>query len=93
MDMPAARRIGPLRAFLANLVGLGLGYVYVGELGLGLATVAATFCVFFLFAWSRLIVSSAQWMWIDAAILLVISGIALIHPIVIAFRQRELISR
>jgi signal peptidase I len=86
---PRSRKVRPVLAFLANFIGLGLGYLYVGEIRLALASVIGTLGVLAFFAWTRLIVSSAAALWIGAAIILLVTGITLIHPVVIAIRYRQ----
>jgi signal peptidase I len=89
MNVQVTRRIGPIRAFLAGFFGLGLGYVYVGDLRLALASVFGTFGLLALFSWTRLFMESALVLWACAGILAAVMLTALIHPVVIAWRFRE----
>jgi hypothetical protein len=54
IEMPDARKIRPILAFLAGWLGFELGYVYVGRIRLGVATFIATFGIWALSAWTRL---------------------------------------
>jgi signal peptidase I len=80
-------------AFIAGFLGLGLGYVYVGKIRLGIASIAGFCLTVAFFAWTRLIVKSAIVLWLLAAILILIALFALIHPIVLAAKNRELPAR
>src|SRR6202166_3137751 len=86
---PATRRVRPVLAFLAAFLGLGLGYVYVGRIRLAIATFVASFGIWVLSGWTRLIVSTATMLWLIAATLFLIAAISLVHPVVIAVRQRD----
>jgi signal peptidase I len=88
MEPAAARRVRPFLAFLAGFFGLGLGYVYVGRVRLGIATVAGVYGGLALFAWTRLVVLSAAIYWLVGVVLISLPVISLIHPIVIASRNR-----
>jgi signal peptidase I len=76
-------------AFVAGFLGLGLGYVYVGKIRLGVATIAGICLTVGFFAWTRLIVQSAIMLWLLAGVLILIALFALIHPIVLAAKNRE----
>jgi signal peptidase I len=89
MEVPPTRKVRPALALIANFVGLGLGYVYVGRLALGVATVVGTFGLVALFAWTRLLVSYATAVWLLSAIVLTLLGVSWIHPVVLAFRSRQ----
>jgi signal peptidase I len=89
MNVQGTRRIGPIRAFLAGFCGLGLGYVYVGELRLALASIFGTLGVLAVFSWTRLIMVSGLVYWICAGIMTAVTLAVLIHPITIAARVRE----
>lgn len=90
LDTTKTRKPHVVLSCLAGFLGLGLGYAYVGKLRLGLATIAASCLALGFFAWTRLIVQSATMFWLVAALLLSIALVALIHPVVIAARDREL---
>ncbi|MDJ0794853.1 MAG: signal peptidase I [Woeseiaceae bacterium] len=49
------RQLGPIRAALSNLVGFGLGYVYVGRIKLALFLVVGIVGLVALAGWSRLV--------------------------------------
>ena len=68
MEPPQTRKLHPAVALLANFLGLGLGYVYVGELHFAVATVAGVYLTLALLAWTRLIVYSATILWIFVGI-------------------------
>jgi signal peptidase I len=89
IETPATRKVRPILAFLAAFLGLGLGYVYVGRIRLAIATFVASFGIWALSAWTRLIVSTATMLWLIAATLLLVAAISLVHPVVIAVRQRD----
>ena len=76
-------------AFIAGFLGLGLGYVYVGKIRLGIAAIAGFCLTVAFFAWTRLIAQSAIVLWLIAAFLVLIALVALIHPIVLAARGGE----
>src|SRR5271163_4518973 len=79
MKAQVTRRIGPVRAFLAGFFGLGLGYVYVGDLRLALASIFGTLGILALLSWTRLIMVSALAYWICAGIVSAVTLAALIH--------------
>jgi signal peptidase I len=90
MDTPKTRSPHVILAFLAGILGIGLGYLYVGKLRLGVATIVAFCLTIGFFAWTRLIVQSATMLWLVAAFLVLIGLVALIHPIVLAARGGEI---
>jgi signal peptidase I len=89
VNVQGTRRIGPIRAFLAGFFGLGLGYVYVGDLRLAFASIFGTLGVLAIFSWTRLIVVSALAYWICAGIIITVTLTALIHPVIVTVRFRE----
>jgi signal peptidase I len=89
METPTMRKVRPVLAFLANFLGLGLGYVYVGELRLAIIALVATYSAVAFFAWSGLLVSTASIYWIASGAVIAIVGITLIHPVVLAVRNRH----
>jgi hypothetical protein len=89
MNVQSIRKIGPIQAFLAGFFGVGLGYVYVGELRLAFAGIFGTVGVLVLCSWTRLIVASALVYWIFAGLIITASLVVLIHPIVIAVRHPQ----
>jgi hypothetical protein len=89
VDTRETRKPHVVLAFIAGFLGMGLGYVYVGRLRLGLITIAGFCLTIGFFAWTRLIVQSATMLWLLAALLMLIALIALVHPVVIASRDCE----
>jgi signal peptidase I len=89
MDIQNTRKPHVILAFLAGLSGLGLGYVYVGKIRFGVAFIVGFCLMICLFAWSRLIVQSAFLLWALAVIMILVALFALIHPIVLAAKNRE----
>jgi signal peptidase I len=89
METQNTRRPHVVLAFIAGFLGLGLGYVYVGKIRHGVATIVGLCLMVGFFAWTRLIVQSAGMLWLLALILISIALLALIHPIVLAARNRE----
>lgn len=89
LDTPVTRKVRPILAFLAAFFGLGLGYVYVGRMRLGVATVVASLGIWALSAWTRLIISTSTMLWLIAAILLIVTVISLVHPVVLAMNHRQ----
>jgi signal peptidase I len=88
-DLATTRRVRPVFAFLANCLGVGLGYVYVGELPLAIITVVATYSLLAFFAWTGLLVSTAFTYWFLSGVVILIVGFATIHPVVLAVRNRN----
>ena len=93
METASPRTPRAFLAFIAGFLGLGLGYVYVGKLRAGVAIFLSSFCLVAFFAWTRLIVQSASMVWLLAALLILITLMALIHPVVLAARNREVLKR
>jgi signal peptidase I len=89
MEIPTPRKVRPVLAFLANFLGLGLGYVYVGELRLAIVALVATYSALAFFAWTGLLVSTASIYWIASGAVTAIVGFTIIHPVVLAVRNRH----
>jgi signal peptidase I len=89
MDTGKTRKPHVVLAFIAGFLSIGLGYVYVGRLRLGLTTIAGLSLTIGFFAWTRLLVQSAAMLWLVAALFILIVLIALIHPVVIAARDHD----
>jgi signal peptidase I len=89
METRKTRKVRPVLAFLANCFGLGLGYVYVGELRLAIIALVATYAALVFFAWTGLRVSTASVYWIASGAITVIVGFTIIHPVVLAVRNRQ----
>jgi signal peptidase I len=80
-------------AFIAGFLGLGLGYVYVGKIRFGVATIVVLYFTVCFFAWTRLIVISATTLWLLTAFMILITLFALIHPIVLAAMNHQVPTR
>jgi hypothetical protein len=87
------RKVNPIIAFVAGFLGFGTGYVYVGRLRYGVAAYIGFYLTLALFFWTRLVMLSAAMWWLLCVCCLLICGIALIHPIVLARRHRQVPSR
>jgi signal peptidase I len=87
-DMKQERKVHPALAFLASVVGLGLGYIYVGRLRAGIGTSLGYFVLIGVFSWTRFLVYSASAYWLLAALSVSLAGVMLIHPVVIAVKER-----
>jgi len=88
-ETPATRKIRPALAFFANFLGYGLGYVYVGEIGLAVGMFAGMYGVIALFSWTRVIMVSATMWWLVAATTILNIVISIIHPAIIAVKNRQ----
>jgi signal peptidase I len=86
---PSPRKVRPALAFFANFLALGLGYVYVGEIGLAVGMFAGLYGIIAIFAWTRVIVVSATMWWLVWAATILVIGTVLIHPVVIASKNRQ----
>jgi hypothetical protein len=73
METQSTRKPHVVLAFIAGFLGLGLGYVYVGKLRLGAASVLGFLFTVAFFAWTRLIVQSAIMLWLLAVFLILIA--------------------
>jgi signal peptidase I len=93
METQNTRRPHVVLAFIAGFLGLGLGYVYVGKVRLGIAAIAGFCLTVAFFAWTRLIVRSATMLWLLAAFLILLALFALIHPVVISAKDCEVPTR
>ena len=91
--VPPTRKVRPGLAFLLTFLALGLGYVYVGELGFALAAVAGVYGTLALFAWTRLLVSTTTAYWTCVSVMFLVYGTALIHPAVLAETSRYAVSK
>jgi hypothetical protein len=89
VETPATRRVRPVLALVAGLVEFGLGYVYVGRIRLALTCFAAFYGIIAFFSWTRLVMYSAT-VWLLAwVICLLVIGIVLIHPVILATKHRR----
>jgi signal peptidase I len=84
------RKVHPVLAFVAGFFGFGMGYVYVGKLRLAGATIVGLYAVLAFLSWTRLVVYSAIVWWLLALACLLILGISLIHPVVLAIKHRAM---
>jgi signal peptidase I len=88
-SQPKQRTLSPALAFFSAFFGLGVGFVYVGELGLA---ISAVFCVYGLIAlsgWTGAMTASVAGLWIVITLCLGIFAASAIWPAVIAFRNRH----
>ena len=82
------RKPGIVRAAIANVFGLGLGYVYLGRMRLAFVLFAAVLSLFAVAGWSRLILEPSAIYFIAGAALL--TGLfPIVHCATIALRERE----
>jgi signal peptidase I len=89
METQNTRKPHVVLAFIAGFLGLGLGYVYVGKIRFGVATIVGLCLIVGFFAWTRLIVQSAIMLWLLAVLMVLVAVFAWVHAIVIAARNRE----
>jgi signal peptidase I len=89
VEGPALRKVRPALAFFANFLGYGLGYVYVGEIGLAVGMLAGMYGVIALFSWTRVVLMSALMWWLVAVLTILNIVISTIHPAIIAVRNRQ----
>ena len=82
------RNPGPLVAIVLGLLGVGLGYVYVGRLRLAVALVIAAVVTLSVAGWSRIVLSPVG-LYLIAAIGLLIGLVALVHSAFIAARSSD----
>jgi hypothetical protein len=90
IETPATRKVRPILAFLAGLLEFGLGYVYVGKLRHAIASFVIFYGVIAFFAWTRLVMYSATLWWFAGACCLLVAGVVLIHPVIVAIHNRHL---
>jgi signal peptidase I len=83
----ATRRLHPGLAFLAGLLGIGLGYMYVGRIAYAIAFMVAQYLVMCTGAWTRVIVDPVGW-YVSMAGLVLLWLVQLVHPVAIAWAHR-----
>ena len=80
------RRLHPGPAFLGGLIGLGLGYVYVGRIAYAIGFLVAAYLCLFMAGWTRMAMNPVGWY-----ALLAIAGllwlVQIVPPMVIAWSQ------
>jgi signal peptidase I len=86
---PKQRTLSPALAFFSAFFGLGVGFVYVGELGLALASVFSLYSLIALSGWTGAMTSSVAGLGIVIILCLGIFAASAIWPAVIAFRNRH----
>lgn len=86
------RQIGPVRAALFNLLGPGLGYLYLGRMRLAFVLLAAGLGIAAFAGWSRLILSPEA-TYVFGALIATIGLVPFIHCAVLAARNREVPTR
>lgn len=79
-------------AGLGGILGIGLGYAYVGRLRMAFVVILAIAVTIAAAAWSRLILEPAGF-YTTTALLSLISLVSILHPAVIAYRSRELTAK
>ena len=80
------RRLHPGLAFLGGLLGLGLGYLYVGRIGYAIVFAVAGYVLTFAAGWTRFVVDPIGWYaFLSGAALLFL--VQLVHPAVLAWSQ------
>jgi signal peptidase I len=86
---PRQRTLSPALAFFSAFFGLGVGFVYVGELGLAIAVVFSLYGLIALSGWTGAMTSSVAGLGIVIILCLGIFAASAIWPAVIAFRNRH----
>jgi signal peptidase I len=81
-----SRRLHPGLAFLGGVLGLGLGYVYVGRIVFGFASVVVLYLCLFMAGWARLVFEPAGWYALFALVGLWWL-IQLVHPMLLAWSR------
>ena len=89
---PATYEPKVILAVLGGMLGLGLGYAYVGRLRLAFVVILSIFGTIAAAAWTRLFLAPAGF-YTTAALLVLIALISVLHPAAIAFRTRELTAK
>ena len=80
------RRLYPALAFFGGLIGLGLGYVYVGRIAYAIGSVVALFLFLFMAGWTRMAMDPVGWYALFAIIGLWWL-VQLVHPTAIAWSR------
>ena len=88
-SQPKQRTLNPALAFFSAFFGLGVGFVYVGELGLAIAAVFALYGLIAISGWTGVMTSSVAGLWLVFILCLGIFAASAIWPTVIAFRNRH----
>jgi signal peptidase I len=88
-SQPKQRKLSPALAFFGAFFGLGVGFVYVGELGLAIAAVFTLYGLIALSGWTGALTSSVTGLWIVLILCLGIFAASAIWPAVIAFHNRH----
>jgi signal peptidase I len=83
------RSLRPALAFFGACLGLGVGFVYVGELRLAIAAFFSLYGLIALAGWTGAMTSSVAGLWIVMIICVGIYAASAIWPAVIAFRDRQ----
>ncbi len=86
------RKVGAVRAALANVVSPGLGYVYLSRLPFAVAYGLVAFSLIALAGWSGLVLTTGG-LYTVAAALLVVACFPIVHCAVIALRHPDMTSR
>ena len=80
------RRLHPGLAFLGGLIGLGLGYVYVGRIAHAIGSIAALYLLLFAAGWTRMAMNPGGWYALFALVGLWWL-VQLVHPMAIAWSR------
>jgi len=86
------RRVGAVRAALANLFFSGLGYVYLGRLPLAVVLLLGSLCVVAVVGRSGLFFEPV-FVYVTAALLVTLVVFTAVHAALIALRHRELAAK
>lgn len=90
---PKPRTLRPVLAFLSAFLGLGVAFVYVGELRLAIASVFGLYGLIALFGWTGAMTSSVAGFWIVSVLCVGIVLASAIYPAVIAYRDRHKVEK
>ena len=93
VEMTNTRKVHPVLAFVAALLGFGLGYVYIGKARAGVAVILSFYLMVVFFAWTRMLVYSAAMLWLMVTLWALLSLLALLHPIILAVKNRAVPAR
>ena len=83
------RTLHPVIAILSVFVGLGLAFVYVGELRLAIACVLCVYGLIAVAGWTGIMSSSVAGVWVVTIACLAIYAASAIWPAITAFRDRH----
>jgi signal peptidase I len=87
------RTLRPVLAFFSAFLGLGVAFVYVGEMRLAIASVFGLYGLIALSGWTGTMTSSVTGFWIVSVVCMGISLASAILPAVIAYRHRHRVEK